>query len=84
MLQSGIAGFTADNVFNLDGKVNSDALDAIRADTLGRYIVSQHFTHLMDWDEFARRMVDEATIAGGCYRLVDSIGLVRIYERCDR
>jgi hypothetical protein len=82
MMQSGIAGFTADNVVNLDGKVNFAALQALRKDSLGQYIVQESFTHLMDWDRFVREMTIKATAAGGCYTLQDSVELVRMYRNC--
>jgi hypothetical protein len=79
--QSGIASFVADNVTNLDGKVNTEALNALRLNERGKYIASQRFDYLMDWDVFVRVLVNEAAHYGGEYRSVDSVGLVRMYKR---
>jgi hypothetical protein len=81
MQQSGITSFVADNVTNLDGKVNADALEAMKKYARGAYIEKQQFDYLMDWDEFARVLVNESEHYGGKYKLVDSVGLVRMYQR---
>jgi hypothetical protein len=50
MTSSGIAGFMSDNVVNLDGKVNFDAMKARHADSLEAYIVHSGITVLSSSD----------------------------------
>ncbi len=80
MEQSGIAGFAADNVWNLDGKMNPDALRAMQTATLPKYIESQKFGYLADWDNVVGELLDSAK-ARNNYTLIDSIERVRIYRR---
>jgi hypothetical protein len=47
--QSGVLGYYNAHVFNLDGKVNAEALDA--AGALNRYVADRSITHLLDWPE---------------------------------
>jgi hypothetical protein len=48
MLQSGVAGFIAPNVINLDGKVNAEALRAHQQGRLAEYLRNEHFTYIAD------------------------------------
>ena len=48
---SGIAGFFHENVVNLDGKMNSDALAALRSGTLDEYLAHDRIDVMIDWPE---------------------------------
>jgi hypothetical protein len=74
MLQSGIAGFVAPNVVNLDGKVNAAALDAHERGELGRYIKAEGFTYLADWKPFVE---DIAQLCRQDELFFDSVGMVQ-------
>jgi hypothetical protein len=52
MAQSGISGYFFDNVVNLDGKVNNDALLAIKSNSLYEYIVKEKIDVLIEWREW--------------------------------
>jgi hypothetical protein len=52
MAQSGISGYFFDNVVNLDGKVNTEALTAIKSDNLFEYISKEKIDVLMEWEEW--------------------------------
>jgi hypothetical protein len=82
MEQSGVAGFTADNVWNLDGKMNPDAMRAIKAGTIAAYINSQKFSYLADWDSIVQELLVHAN-AVHQYKLIDSIDRVQIYQRVE-
>ena len=73
MLQSGIAGFVATNVINLDGKVNAEALHAHLAGHLGKYIDSVHCTYLADENGLIQ---DLAALAKKDELSFDSVGMV--------
>lgn len=52
MAQSGISGYFFDNVVNLDGKVNSAALSAIKKNEIYDYILNEKITVLIEWKEW--------------------------------
>lgn len=52
MAQSGISGYFFDNVVNLDGKVNAEALSAIKKNKLYDYIQNESITVLIEWKEW--------------------------------
>jgi len=81
VLQSGAAGFLADNVINLDGKVNLDALHARQQDSLGAYILRMNFEYLADEQGFLDPTLQKAARLGCYYDQVDSIRSVRIFRR---
>ncbi|MEP7234494.1 MAG: hypothetical protein ABI778_04280, partial [Ignavibacteriota bacterium] len=72
MQQAGIASFVADNVVNLDGKVNSQVLDAMKKDERGKYIVSEKISYIIDWGEFATIPATEANSFGAHFIFLDS------------
>lgn len=82
MMQSGTAGFVADNVINLDGKVNAEALRARKAgaDSLGHYVETR-FDYLLDWPELIQPVIAAARRDGYTYLAVDSLGRVVVYRR---
>ena len=48
--QSGVIGYYADrSIINLDGKVNEEALEAMKRGELGRYVKKMGITHVADW-----------------------------------
>jgi hypothetical protein len=79
--QSGTAGFLADNVINLDGKVNLEALRARQHDSLGAYIKSKRFDYLADEWDFMVFLLGDSTKFNLKYSLIDTIRFIRIY-RC--
>jgi hypothetical protein len=83
MEQSGIAGFMAPNITNLDGKVNSEALVAKRAGQIGRYVVKEQFDYIIDWDFIAGHIAHDAERFGGKYELDGSIKSMLRFRRTD-
>ena len=55
MAQSGISGYFFDNVINLDGKVNFEALKAIQNNRLYNYIVNEKIKILIEWKEWFQK-----------------------------
>lgn len=51
LFQSGIAGFFFENVVNLDGKMNFDALEYAKQNKLTDYFDSAEINILMEWQE---------------------------------
>lgn len=81
MQQSGTAGFVADNIVNLDGKVNAEVLGYMKKGQRGAYIANSNITHIADWHEFADVLMSESEQYGVKYTLVDSFNLLRFYQR---
>lgn len=54
--QSGVIGFFNNNVLNLDGKLDQDALKAIQDNAVSKYIDGQKVDVLIDWPESLRRL----------------------------
>jgi hypothetical protein len=79
--QSGTAGYLADNVVNLDGKVNLEALRARQHDSLGAYIKRKRFDYLADEWDFMVYLLGDSTKFNLKYSLIDTIRFVRIYGR---
>ncbi|HET9136567.1 MAG TPA: hypothetical protein VFO76_08015 [Candidatus Kapabacteria bacterium] len=79
MTSSGVAGFMSDNVVNLDGKVNYDALLARHHDSLGYYVVHSGIDVLADWEGNARPIITQAQKLGVTYYVVDSLGSSGLY-----
>src|SRR5690606_37408062 len=63
MAQSGISGYFFDNVVNLDGKVNNDALLAIKTNSLYEYIVKEKINILIAWREWFEK-IDSIKLSG--------------------
>jgi hypothetical protein len=57
---SGVLGYFFDNVVNLDGKVNAQAMRARREGRLGRYINESGISVLLDWQQTIRTFVPDA------------------------
>jgi hypothetical protein len=81
MEQSGTAGYVSPNIFNLDGKVNYEALEARRKGDLGGYIARMEFDYIADWKEKAEPMARSVQTYGLKYEFIDSIGRVQIFKR---
>jgi hypothetical protein len=81
MEQSGTAGYVSQNIVNLDGKVNYEALEARRKGDLGGYIARMKFDYIADWKEKAESMARSVQTYGMKYEFIDSIGRVQIFKR---
>ena len=81
MTSSGTAGFVSDNVINLDGKVNADALKARHEQRLGDYVVFSGITILADWEgniTMMREQMSQPQVEFRHFDNVDDIGLYRV------
>lgn len=56
--QTGALGYYVDNVINLDGKMNDNALDSYKSKSLEKYIDSIKIEVLIDWKEIFIEMLD--------------------------
>jgi hypothetical protein len=81
MEQSATASFVSDNVVNLDGKVNFDALRYRVAGRIGEYIAEKRFDYIADWIAFSGPLVQHADESGVHYTAQDTIGSVVIFRR---
>jgi len=81
MTSSGTASFVSDNVVNLDGKVNYQALLARKRDGLAKYIIDDSITYVADWREGVEKVAQDAAALGVTYSKIDSIGPILIYRR---
>ena len=68
--QTGILGYYLDRRFHgLDGKINQEALEALRAGTIDRYVEDRQIDVLLDWERPAahplRGALDDACTARG-------------------
>ena len=79
--QTGTVGFFNQNVINLDGKVDAQALYARTHGGIGTYIDSQHIDVLVEWPEFQKSLL--AGYKAGEWRLCEQqpAGKSRCYER---
>ena len=59
---SGVLGYFFDNVVNLDGKVNAQAMRARREGRLGRYINESGISVLLDWRQTIETFVPDAYV----------------------
>jgi hypothetical protein len=57
--QTGALGYYVDNVINLDGKVNNNALESYKHKSLEQYIDSMKIEVLVDWKEIFIEMLDQ-------------------------
>jgi hypothetical protein len=83
MWQSGTATFVSSNVINLDGKVNPDAMRAIKTTGIGAYIKQENFDYIIDMPEIVWQLKDASKAADLHYRLADSVNGAQIYQRED-
>jgi hypothetical protein len=52
-VQTGTVGYFHDRTINLDGKVNPEALAAVRAHRIPQYVLSKPIRYLADWEGLA-------------------------------
>ncbi|MFH1313526.1 MAG: glycosyltransferase family 39 protein [Candidatus Eisenbacteria bacterium] len=50
--QTGTLGYFRRSAVNLDGKVNFEALRALRSGTIGRYVMEKDIEYLIDWPKY--------------------------------
>lgn len=81
MTSSGTAGFFADNVVNLDGKVNFEALKARRNNELGKYCIQDNINLIADWKENAQLIIKQAEQTGAQFEQIGSIGPIELHKR---
>jgi hypothetical protein len=62
--QSGTLGFFHDRTINLDGKVNAEALAAIRRHRLGAYVAESPIAYVVDWVSIVEPWSRDAAVAG--------------------
>jgi 4-amino-4-deoxy-L-arabinose transferase-like glycosyltransferase len=81
MTSSGTAGFFADNIVNLDGKVNADALKARKQQQLGEYCLENNINLIADTKENAEMIIEQAARKGAQFKLIHSIADMQLHER---
>jgi hypothetical protein len=81
MAQSGIGGYFAPNIVNLDGKVNPAALRAIQHGGIGTYVANSNIKYIADWMWILLPIVRSSEQHGAPFEKVDSIGQVFIFKR---
>lgn len=66
--QSGVVGFYNANVINLDGKVNVDALAAMRAKRVEEYLDRERIDYVIDWEGVIEGLMPRAMASGNWER----------------
>jgi len=64
--QSGVLGFFHQNVVNLDGKIDAEALKSLRENRLGAYVERERIDVLVDWPENLQSVLQQTTGWGLC------------------
>jgi hypothetical protein len=72
--QSGVVGFYNENVINLDGKVNVDALAAMRTKTVEEYVDSERINYVIDWEGVIDGLMPRAMKSGAWERCPLPVG----------
>ena len=72
--QSGVVGFYNENVINLDGKVNVDALAAMRAKRVEEYIDAERIDYVIDWEGVIEGLMPRAMASGEWVRCPLTVG----------
>jgi hypothetical protein len=62
--QSGVTGYYNENVINLDGKVNNDALVAMREKRVDEYLEAAQITHVVDWRGVLEGLIPRTMASG--------------------
>jgi hypothetical protein len=83
MFQSGLTSFMTQNVINLDGKVNADALAARKSNRLAEYLIASNCKYLADWPDDVRPLAKRTGELGVRFDSIRTVGSVHIYERRD-
>lgn len=84
VIQSGTAGYLADNITNLDGKVNPSALSARKSDSLGAYIQQMKFDVLADEEQFIGVVLQDSARFKFHYHLIGRIRDAVFYGRAEQ
>lgn len=72
--QSGVVGFYNANVINLDGKVNVDALAAMRDKRVDEYVDEEHIDYVIDWEGVIEGLMPRAMKSGDWVRCPLPVG----------
>lgn len=72
--QSGVVGFYNENVINLDGKVNVDALAAMRAKRVEEYVDAERIDYVIDWEGVIDGLMPRAMKSGEWVRCPLPVG----------
>ncbi|MBX9741515.1 MAG: hypothetical protein K2X62_15680 [Beijerinckiaceae bacterium] len=72
--QSGVVGFYNDNVINLDGKVNVEALAAIRKKQIEEYLDRARVDYVIDWEGVIDGLMPRAMKSGEWVRCPLPVG----------
>ncbi|MFN3889851.1 MAG: hypothetical protein ACK4MV_05580 [Beijerinckiaceae bacterium] len=72
--QSGVVGFYNENVINLDGKVNVDALAAMRARRVEEYVDRERIDYVIDWEGVIDGLMPRAMQSGEWVRCPLPVG----------
>lgn len=72
--QSGVTGFYSENVINLDGKVNVEALEAMRTKTVEAYLDRARIDYVVDWEGVVLGLTGEAVPSGRWVRCPEPVG----------
>ena len=57
--QSGVIGYFNENVINLDGKMNSCSLNALKENEIEKYIDAEQISVIVDWPDYIQRNLGE-------------------------
>lgn len=72
--QSGVVGFYNENVINLDGKVNVEALKALRAKQIEEYLDRARIDYVIDWEGVIEGLMPRAMQSGQWVRCPLPVG----------
>jgi hypothetical protein len=82
--QSGVTGFYNANVINLDGKVNSAALIAMREKRVEEYLDAARIDYVLDWKGVIEGLIPRAMSSGTwepCPKPVGNLETICIMRR---
>ena len=72
--QSGVVGYYNENVINLDGKVNVDALAAMREKRVEEYVDAERIDYVIDWQGVIEGLMPRAMKSGEWIRCPLPVG----------
>ena len=72
--QSGVVGYYNENVINLDGKVNVDALAAMREKRVEEYVDAERIDYVIDWQGVIEGLMPRAMKSGEWVRCPLPVG----------
>lgn len=81
--QAGIIGYFREDVINLDGKVNADALLHLKRNTLSEYVIANEITYLADWRISVLEILDSPE-GRQCFKKIAESGRVELWELEER